>query len=213
MKFNVHFKFIIWGGRNVSYNSSKKINPIEKILCSIDNLLIEGKEQKFKSKLSRKIKESIFTEEILSKLNECDFTGMAEVEDNIVKLFESIFPIFIKKGDVIFRLYKHKIEVDLSDEMRDRYIYMFSDGRLTSGLFQCYGISEDEYVYGIKKIIDAIPMIRQELLTTIDDFKNNIGKQESKISNIENRENAAEKNYNELSSYLSAKNSAQVRNS
>lgn len=29
---------------------------------------------------------------------------------------------------------------------------MLSDGRLTSGLFQCYGISQDEYVYGIKKL-------------------------------------------------------------
>ena len=74
-----------------------------------------------------------------------------------------IFPIFVEKNDVIFRLYKHKIEVDLSDEMSDRYIYMFSDGRLTSGLFQCFKLYDDEYVYGIKKIINIIPSFRETI--------------------------------------------------
>jgi hypothetical protein len=191
----------------VAYNSRKKIMPIEKILYSIDNLLIEGKEQKLKGKLAKKIKNSIFTEEILSKLHECDFTGLIDEEDNVLKLFESIFPIFIKNGNTIFRLYKHKIEVDLSDEMRDRYIYMLSDGRLTSGLFQCYGISQDEYVYGIKKIIDVIPIIKEELMTTISNFRNNIEKQNVEINNIKEREELAEKNYKELSSYFLEKNS------
>lgn len=86
----------------MAYNSRKKIMPIEKILYSIDNLLIEGKEQKLKGKLAKKIKNSIFTEEILSKLHECDFTGLIDEEDNVLKLFESIFPIFIKKGNTIF---------------------------------------------------------------------------------------------------------------
>ena len=45
----------------MAYNSRKKIMPIEKILYSIDNLLIEGKEQKLKGKLAKKIKNSIFT--------------------------------------------------------------------------------------------------------------------------------------------------------
>ena len=86
--------------------------------------------------------------------------------------------------------------------MRDRYIYMLSDGRLTSGLFQCYSISQDEYVYGIKKIIDVIPIIKEELMTTISNFRNNIEKQNVEINNIKEREELAEKNYKELSSYF-----------
>ncbi|APF21001.1 hypothetical protein [Clostridium butyricum] len=191
----------------MAYNSRKKIMPIEKILYSIDNLLIEGKEQKLKGKLAKKIRNGIFTEDILSKLHECDFTGLIDEEDNVLKLFESIFPIFIKRGNTIFRLYKHKIEVDLSDEMRDRYIYMLSDGRLTSGLFQCYSISQDEYVYGIKKIIEVIPLIKEELMITISNFRNNIEKQNVEINNIKEREELAEKNYKELSSYFLEKNS------
>lgn len=166
----------------MDYNQRKKIMPIQKILYSIDNLLIEGKEQKLKVKIARKIKNSIFVEEIISKLNECDFTGLIDEEDNILKLFDSIFPIFITKDNITFRLYKHKIEVDLSDNMKDRYIYMFSDGRLTSGLFQCYSISDDEYVYRIKKIIDIIPLIKEELLSTISSFRKNNLKQIFKLN-------------------------------
>lgn len=84
---------------------------------------------------------------------------------------------------------------------------MLSDGRLTSGLFQCYGISQDEYVYGIKKIIDVIPIIKEELMTTISNFRNNIEKQNVEINNIKEREELAEKNYKELSSYFLEKNS------
>lgn len=190
----------------MDYNQRKKIMPIQKILYSIDNLLIEGKEQKLKVKIARKIKNSIFVEEIISKLNECDFTGLIDEEDNILKLFDSIFPIFITKDNITFRLYKHKIEVDLSDNMKDRYIYMFSDGRLTSGLFQCYSISDDEYVYGIKKIIDVIPLIKEELLSTISSFRKNIENKNIKMINIKKREELAEKNYDELNSYFLAKN-------
>ena len=99
----------------MGYDYKKKITPIDKILNSIDNLLIDGKEQKLKSRLGRNIRNSIFTEEIISKLNECDFTEMSAEEISVVKLFDTIFPIFIKKDNTVFRLYKHKIEVDLSD--------------------------------------------------------------------------------------------------
>ena len=187
-------------------NSKNNIMPIKKILCSIDNLLIEGKEQKLKAKLSRQIKNAIFTEDILTQLNECDFAGIADEKDNVVRLFESMFPIFVKKENSIFRLYKHKIEVDLSDEMKDRYIYMFSDGRFTSGEFQCYSIIDDEYVYGIKKIIDIIPIIKKELQNTILSFKNNIDKHNDKLNNYKDRERIAEKNYNELDLYLTRYN-------
>lgn len=133
-------------------NYKKGESPINKLFSSIDNLLIEEREQRLKVKLGKEIKNSIFTDEIIMKLNENDFSGLIDEEDNnMAMLFSSIFPVFIKSRDVVFRLYKHKIEVNLSDEMSDRYIYIFSDGRLTSGLFQCFKLSDDEYVYGNKE--------------------------------------------------------------
>lgn len=180
-------------------SSKKGISPFSKLFNSIDNLLTEEKEQRLKSKLGKEIKNSIFTDEIVMKLNENDFSGLIDEEDNnIATLFSSIFPIFIKKGDVIFRLYKHKIEVDLSDEMNDRYIYIFSDGRLTSGLFQCFNLSDDEYVYGVKRIIDAIPLFKIAIINTLENFKKNIAVHNNKIEKSKNREPLAEKNYNEL---------------
>ena len=185
-------------------NSSKGIGLINKLFNSIDNLLIEGREQRLKLKLSKEIKNSIFTDEIVMKLNENDFSGLIDQEDNnIAMLFSSIFPIFIKKGDIIFRLYKDKIEVDLSDEMNDRYIYIFSDGRLTSGLFQCFNLSDDEYIYGVKRIIDSIPLFKTAIINTLENFQKNIDIHNNKIENLKNREPLAEKNYNELLNYLS----------
>jgi len=185
-------------------NSSKGIGLINKLFNSIDNLLIEGREQRLKLKLSKEIKNSIFTDEIVMKLNENDFSGLIDQEDNnIAMLFSSIFPIFIKKGDIIFRLYKDKIEVDLSDEMNDRYIYIFSDGRLTSGLFQCFTLSDDEYIYGVKRIIDSIPLFKTAIINTLENFQKNIDVHNDKIDNLKNMEPLAEKNYNELLNYLS----------
>lgn len=184
-------------------NSKKSIGTFNKLFSSIDNLLNEEKEQKLKLKLGKEIKKSIFTDEIIEKLNENDFSGLIDEENNIEKLFSSIFPIFVKKGNSVFRLYKHKIEVDLSDEISDRYIYVFSDGRLTSGLFQCFAISDDEYVYGIKKIIDIIPLFKTSIIKTLENFKSNIAILNNKIENSKNRAPLAEKNYNELLSYLS----------
>ena len=156
-------------------NSKKGIGPFNKLFNSIDNLLIEEKEQRLKLKLAKEIKNSIFTDDIVMKLNENDFSGIIDEEDNnMATLFSSIFPIFIKKDAIIFRLYKHKIEVDLSDEMNDGYIYMLSDGRLTSGLFQCFTLSDDEYVYGIMRIIDSIPLFRTAIINTLENFKKNI---------------------------------------
>jgi len=187
-------------------NVAKSSGPFDKLFNSIDNLLIEEKEQRLKIKIAKQIKSSIFTDEIVMKLNENDFSGLMDTEgNNIVTLFSSIFPIFIKKGDTIFRLYKHKIEVDLSDEMSDRYIYMFSDGRLTSGLFQCFNLSEDEYVYGTKRIIDAVPVFKTAIINTLENFKKNIDINNDKIENLKNKKSLAEKNYNELISYLSEK--------
>nr|WP_207715333.1 hypothetical protein [Clostridium saccharoperbutylacetonicum] len=169
-------------------------------------MLNEEKEQKLKLKLGKEIKNRIFTDEILTKLNENDFSDLIDKEENdITTLFSSIFPIFIKKNDIIFRLYKHKIEVNLSNEMSDRYIYIFADGRLTSGLFQCFTLSDDEYVYGVKKIIDVIPLFREAILNTLENFKKNIEIHNNKIAKSKNREPLVEKNYNELFNYLSKK--------
>ena len=186
-------------------NSKKSTGPFNKFFDSIDNLLIEEREQKLKLKLSKEIKNSIFTNEIVVKLNENDFSGLVEGEERIPTIFSSIFPIFIKNNGVVFRLYKHKIEVDLSDEMSDRYIYMLSDGRLTSGLFQCFSLSDEEYVYGVKKIIDVIPLFKTVILTTLENFRKNIDMHTNKIENLKSKEPLAEKNYNELFCYLSNK--------
>lgn len=181
----------------------KNKRPFNKFFDSIDNLLIVEKEQKLKLKLSREIRDSIFTNEVAVKLNENDLSGLIDEGEDLPTLFSNIFPIFVKKGEVVFRLYKHKVEVDLSDEMSDRYIYMFSDGRLTSGLFQCFNISDGEYLYGVKRIIDAIPLLKAEILSEVENFKNKADVYCNKMENIKNREPLAEKNYNELIAYLS----------
>lgn len=181
----------------------KNKRPFDKFFDSIDNLLIVEKEQKLKLKLSREIRDSIFTDEVAVKLNENDLSGLIDEGEDIPTLFSNIFPIFVKKGDVVFRLYKHKVEVDLSDDMSDRYIYMFSDGRLTSGLFQCFNISDDEYLYGVKRVIDAIPLLKAEILSTVENFKNKAEVYCNKMENVKSREPMAEKNYNELIAYLS----------
>lgn len=183
-------------------NSPKNKSKISKLFSSIDNFLIEEKEQKLKAKLGKKIKNFIFTDEILTKLNEHDFSGVADREEDIVMLFSTIFPIFIKDKGIVFRLYKHKIEVDLSDEMKDRYIYMFSDGRLTSGLFKCFNISDDEYVYGIKRIIDVIPLFKSEILKTLSSYESIINSN-NRTEDFKSKESLAESNYNELITYLS----------
>lgn len=79
-------------------NSKKSGGTFNKLLNSLDNLLNEEKEQKLKLKLGKEIKNRIFTDEILTKLNENDFSDLIDKEENdITTLFSSIFPIFIKK--------------------------------------------------------------------------------------------------------------------
>lgn len=78
-------------------NYKKGESPINKLFSSIDNLLIEEREQRLKVKLGKEIKNSIFTDEIIMKLNENDFSGLIDEEDNnMAMLFSSIFPVFIK---------------------------------------------------------------------------------------------------------------------
>jgi hypothetical protein len=175
---------------------------INKLFESIDNLLADEKEQRLKDRLGNEIKNQIFTDEIIEKLDESDFSGIVEEEEEIVSLFSTIFPVFVKKDDVVFRLYKHKIEVDLSDEMSDRYIYIFSDGRLTSGIFECFRLYDDEYVYGIKRIIEVIPLFREAIIKELSNFEKNKDIHKEKMVNTKNRELIAEKNFNELMNIL-----------
>ncbi len=172
--------------------------PLNKLIDSIDNVLSDEKEQKLRSRLGKEIRKCIFTDDIVKKLNESDFSGLVEQEEEIEVLFSMIFPVFIEKDDVIFRLYKHKIEVDLSDEMSDRYIYMFSDGRLTSGLFECFKLYDDEYTYGIKKIINIIPRLRETVKEELVNLDKSEKLNKQKMGDFKNREIVAKKNFNEL---------------
>ena len=92
--------------------------PLNKLFNSIDNLLSDEKEQNLRSKLGKEIRKCIFTDDIVERLNENDFSGMVEEEGESIALFSMIFPIFVEKNSVIFRLYKHKVEVDLSEDRK-----------------------------------------------------------------------------------------------
>ncbi|EET86222.1 conserved hypothetical protein [Clostridium carboxidivorans P7] len=168
-------------------NLSENKNSISRLLSSIDNLLRDEKERKFRIKLGNRIKDCIFTDEIMAELNESDFSGLIDEEEEIVFLFSMLFPVFVEKEGVTFRLYRHKIEVDLSDDMRDRYIYIFSDGRLTSGLFESFRLYDDEYVYGIKRIINVIPLLKKSIKEALIDFEENGGQPKEKIQHLKNK--------------------------
>ena len=176
----------------------ESMGPIDKLFNSIDNLLSDEKEQKLRNKLGKEIRKCIFTSDIVKRLNEYDFSGLVEEEEKSMVLFSMIFPVFVEKDDVIFRLYKHKIEVDLSSEMSDRYIYMFSDGRLTSGLFQCFKLYDDEYVYGVKKIINMIPSFKETVKEALVNLDNNENFNKQEMGNLKDREILAKNNFNEL---------------
>lgn len=183
-------------------NSQEIENSINRLLNPIDNLLWNEKERKLRIELGNRIKYSIFTDEIMTELNESDFSGLIDEEEEIVFLFSMLFPVFVEEGDAIFRLYRYKIEVDLSKEMRDRYIYIFSDGRLTSGLFESFRLYDDAYVYGIKRIIDVIPLLKNAIKKSLIDFKKNENLHKEKIQYLKNKERIAEKNFSELSMIL-----------
>lgn len=174
------------------------MGPIDKLFNSIDNLLSDEKEQKLRIKLGKEIRKCIFTSDILKRLNEYDFSGLVEEEEKATVLFSMIFPVFVEKNEVIFRLYKDKIEVDLSSEMSDRYIYMFSDGRLTSGLFQCFKLYDDEYAYGVKKIINMIPSFKDTVKKALVNLNNNEDFTKQKMGNLKEREIISKNNFNEL---------------
>lgn len=173
----------------------------ENLFSNIDNKLLIEKEQRLRAKLGNKMHDCIFTEEINHKMNIIDFSDLGLLDssnDEVAFLFSTIFPVFIENNGVIFRLYRHKIEVDLSDEMSDRYIFIFSEGRFTSGLFQCFRLYDDEYIYGIKKIIAAIPMLRKAILDALDNLEKSSQNFKSDMNNFKSKVDLAEKNYNEV---------------
>lgn len=188
---------------------SEKTSTIGKhfgnLFSTLDNRLLIEKEQKFRTKLGNHIYNCIFTEDIMHKMNLIDFSDIGLINDSNDErafLFSTIFPVFIEKNDVVFRLYKHKIEVDLSDEMSDRYIFIFSEGRLTSGLFQCFRLYDDEYMYGIKKVIQVIPELKKAILNALDNLEKSSESFKRDINDFKDKVNLAEKNYNELLSEL-----------
>ena len=173
-------------------------HPLNKLFDSIEGLLADEKEQKLRSKLGKEILNCIFTNDIIKKLNESDFSGLVEEEEELTILFSLVFPVSTKKNDVIFRLYKHKIEIDLSNAMSDRYIYMFSDGRLTSGLFQCYKLYDKEYAFVIKKIINAIPDLKDTINVELDNLSKKEKSSKLKIQDVRGNEIVAEQNFKKL---------------
>lgn len=181
---------------------SENKNSISRLLSSIDSLLRDEKERKLRIKLENRIKDCIFTDEIMIELNESDFSGLIDEEEEIVFLFSMLFPVFVENEGVTFRLYRHKIEVDLSDEMRDRYIYIFSDGRLTSGLFENFRLYDHEYVYGIKRIINVIPLLKTAIKEALIDFEGNENHHKEKIQYLKNKGIIAKKNFDKLSEML-----------
>lgn len=181
------------------------MGKFEEFFDSIDKLFSEEKEQKLKAKLAKKIKDTIFTDDILEKINQHDFTGLADEEEEVVILFSSIFPVVVEDKDIVFRLYKHKIEVDFSSEMKDRYIYILSDGRYTSGIFKCLNIDDEEYVAGMKSIIDVIPKLKKALLETLLNY-DKIVSSNTKSEDYKEKIEVSEKNYIELIEYIEKTN-------
>lgn len=150
---------------------------IGNLVNSITKYISKGKEEELREKVSNAIKEEIFSKDIEIRLNARDFSSIGLLDNSteeLAFLFSTIFPVLIDDNGSRFRLYKHKIEIALSGEMDDRFIYILSDGRLTSGEFKCYRLYDDEYVYIVKRIIQNIPRLRERLKLALKDLDKSI---------------------------------------
>ncbi|MFT8314966.1 MAG: hypothetical protein ABF633_12100 [Clostridium sp.] len=150
---------------------------IGNLVNSITKFISKGKEEELREKVSNAIKEEIFSRDIEIRLNARDFSSIGLLDNSteeLAFLFSTIFPVLIDDNGSRFRLYKHKIEIALSGEMDDRFIYILSDGRLTSGEFKCYRLYDDEYVYIVKRIIQNIPRLRERLKLALKDLDKSI---------------------------------------
>ncbi len=177
-------------------------NLIKRLVSSMDDLMLSEKERKLRVSLGNRIKECIFTKEIVEKLNESDFTGMADEDEEIVYIFSKLFPVVIYEGNTVFRLSRHKIEIDLSDDIRDRYIFVFSEGRLISGMFESYRLSDDIYVNVMKQVINIIPALRKSINEAINDFEMSRDFHSDNIQHFRTKEIVAERNYTDLLALL-----------
>lgn len=180
----------------------QKEGLFNKLINSFDNLLLDEKQQKLKGRLGKKIREKVFTEDIITEINENDISGIMDEEEEMSYIFSSIFPVIIKKDNLIFRLYKHKIELDFSNEMRDRYIYIFNDGRLTSGAFKCYDLCDEEYLNQVRVIIAAIPDLKIGIVKALNCFKENKEMHHREIIKSKKRELVAKENFEKLLTIL-----------
>ena len=172
-------------------------NYIGNLVDSITKYISKGKEEELREKISMSIKEEIFSKDIEIRLNARDFSGVGFLDNSSEEvdfLFSTIFPVLIDDNGSRFRLYKHKIEIALSGEMKDRFIYILSDGRLTSGEFRCYRLYEDEYVYIVKKIIQNIPRLRETLKLALKDLDKGIDNIKKKKQLSEQRLDKAKEN-------------------
>ncbi|MEQ8196649.1 MAG: hypothetical protein ABRQ27_01340 [Clostridiaceae bacterium] len=165
---------------------NKKRNYVESLLSTVEKYISKGKEEELREKISKSIRKKIFSKEIEEIINSRDFSDVIESESNtedIAFLFSNIFPVYIEENGISFRLFKHKIEIALSDKMKDRFIYIFSEGRLTSGEFKCYRLYDDEYVYIVKKIIQNIDKLKAALKEEIEEFDMGVNEASQSIEN------------------------------
>lgn len=176
--------------------------PVNKLLNSVSYLLNDEKERKLRTKLSNKIKDSIFTDKILKMLNEGDFSGLADEQEEAVFLFSMLFPVVVNENDIAFRLYRHKIEISFTDLPKERYIFSFSEGRLTSGLFDSFRLYDEKYVFVISKIINIIPLLKNAINDSYKDFLKKGFNHKEKIQHFRDKELIAEKNYEKLINLL-----------
>lgn len=188
-------------------NKKENKNYIGNLVDSIAKYISKGKEEELREKLANAIKEEIFSKDMRIRLNARDFSGVGLLDNSteeITFLFSTMFPILVDDNGSRFRLYKHKIEIALSGEMKDRFIYILSDGRLTSGEFKCYRLYDDEYVYIVKKIIQNIPRLRNTLKMSLKDLDKGIEDLEVKRNVSDQHIDKARKNADALFKMLEA---------
>lgn len=178
-----------------------KNSYIGNLFNSIEDYVSKGKEEELREKISMTIKSKIFSEDIEECLNSRDFSDVGLLDNSVEDIsfmFSTIFPIFIESRGATFRLYKHKVEIMLSDKMKDRFIYIFSEGRLTSGEFKCYKLYEDEYVYIVKRVIENIPEFREAIKKQIEGLDEGMGEFANKKTTSKKQLDKSKENYNAL---------------
>ncbi|WP_010234736.1 hypothetical protein [Clostridium arbusti] len=185
----------------IEKNKKESKSYISNLVSSITKFISKEKEEELREKIATTIKEEIFSKDIEVRLNARDFSGTGLLDNSSEEanfLFSTIFPVPIDDNGARYTLYKHKVEIALSGEMKDRFIYIFSEGRLTSGEFKCYRLYEDEYVYIVKKIISNIPKFRDTLKEALKDLDKSVSNIDTKRQLSENHLKKAKDNADKL---------------